>query len=299
MKKFSLQLLFLMALCACIPQRAYQNETSTASAQTAVADTAIAAIVQTHNAASSTPSLTPSSTPDGQLCNPQTSRCVTLTPTVTQTSGPSPTPTLLAEFFHGSYAYQIDFTSQVGLRYNGKVIQTGCTAACVEMVLNFWHAWNAQYPTLSAQQIIDLNAKQHMVHSEGLNIQSVDDELEENGYYLGIRTNSEKQELLDALERYGPLLVLTKAGWQPLGANHMAVVTFYDEDNDRIRLMDPMVPGGIVEYDYGNFDGIWSLNYCDDANYILQRSFFFIVPVRELRAEDELFIPNMDNPQRK
>ena len=42
-----------------------------------------------------------------------------------------------------------------------------------------------------------------------------------------------------------------------------------------------------------NFDGIWSLNYLDDAEETLQRTFFFIVPYAEISREraGEPFIP--------
>ena len=127
------------------------------------------------------------------------------------------------------------------------------------------------------------------------NIQPLEDfnwEEFENGTTVG----SSKEELTAALERYGPLLVLTKVNWTPFGANHMAVVTGYLPEKNIIRVLDPWQIGGIMEFPYENFDGIWSLNYLDDEVETLQRTFFFIVPYEEISKErtNELFIPYRD-----
>ena len=76
----------------------------------------------------------------------------------------------------------------------------------------------------------------------------------------------------------------------------MAVVTGYLPEKDIIRVLDPWQIGGIMEFPYENFDGIWSLNYLDDEVETLQRTFFFIVPFEEISKErtNELFIPYRD-----
>ena len=125
----------------------------------------------------------------------------------------------------------------------------------------------------------------------GLNIMDTADDLKELGYYLGTRQDSDKEELLAALERYGPLPVLTKVNWTPFGANHMAVVTGYDPETDTIRVLDPWQVGGIMEFPYDNFDGIWGLNYLDDVSDTLQRTFFFAVPYTELSPDNAPFVP--------
>ena len=160
------------------------------------------------------------------------------------------------------------------------------------MVLDFWHAYKEEYPTMSAQKLIDINAGQNRFSkTTGLNIMNTEDELRDMNYYLGTRQDSSKEELLAALERYGPLLILTKVNWTPFGANHMAVLTGYDPENDTVRILDPWQIGGIMEFPYENFDGIWSLNYLDDEIETLQRTFFFIIPYAELGHENEPFIP--------
>ena len=58
-----------------------------------------------------------------------------------------------------------------------------------------------------------------------------------------------------------------------------------------IRLLDPWQEGGIVEFPYMNFDGIWGLNYLDDSTDTLRRTFFFIVPYQELSPDNAPFVP--------
>lgn len=236
----------------------------------------------------SLPTETPTATPSATQ-TPLPSATFTSTPTF----GPTPTPTLGPEFFHGSLRYEVAFVSQEGLRYQGKPISTGCTAAALQMVLEFWHAYKEEYPLMSAQELIDANVRQGTFRPEsGLNITDTEDDLARLGYYLGTRTDSGKDELLTALERYGPLLILTKVEWTPFGANHMAVVTAYDPETDIIRVMDPWQEGGIMEFEYESFDGIWGLNYYEDPTEELRRCFFFVVPYAELRGAGEPFIPD-------
>lgn len=239
-----------------------------------------------------TPTLTETPTP-----TPTETATPTITPTPTATFGPTPTATLGAEYFHGTDSYDVTFVSQDELKVNGRIINNGCTAASVEMVLDFWHRYKEDYPLITAQQILNINASQGVFNEKtGLNILSVTDELKEAGYYLGTMRDSDQQELLDALERFGPLLILTKTNWNPYSANHMAVFSGYNSDADIAEIMDPLVPGGYMEMPYENFDGIWGLNYAEEEDLTLRRTFFFIVPFAEIRPENELFIPNFDNP---
>ena len=263
-------------------------ETRQDQIQPDIAGTQIAAFIQTELVPTATkiptrtpvPTITPTQTP---------------IPTLTPTSGPSPTPTLGPEYFHGSIWYEPKFVTQEGLKYKGTKINTGCTAASVQMVLDFWHEYKEEYPAITAQQLLNLNIRQNAFNpGTGLNIMSTEDELKDLNYYLGTRMDSNRKELLEALERYGPLLVLTKVNWIPSGGNHMAVVTGYDPENDIIRVLDPWQSIGIREFSYDSFDGIWSLNYLEDENDVLRRTFFFIVPYAELARENEPFIPEWE-----
>lgn len=275
--------MFLIILAGCsMPQPVGPLLTQTAEAemlQAALTETAFASLPTATPTATDTP--VPTETPEP-----------TLSPTPTATFGPTPTPTLGPDYFHGSLWYEPDFVSQEGLTYNGRTINTGCTAASLQMVLDFWHAYKDEYQTISAQQLINQNVWQGQFNpSSGLNIMNAEDDLAELGYYLGTRQDSDKEELLAALERYGPLLVLTKVNWTPFGANHMAVVTGYDAETDTIRVLDPWQVGGIMEFPYDNFDGIWSLNYLDDLTETLRRTFFFAVPYAELSPDSSPFVP--------
>lgn len=220
----------------------------------------------------------------------------TITPTITLTPTPSliprrPTATLSEEYFHGSYDYELPFLSQSGLKYRGAETNLGCTAASIQVTLDFWHTYNEDYPTMKAQQIIDINTSQGtFVAGKGLSISNVEDELNNMDYYLGIRRNSEKQELIDALERYGPLPVLVKTGWTPSKTNHLAVLTGYDPDTDTVTLNDPWYDWP-VSWNWEAFDGIWGLNYSENEGGYLTRTFFFIVPKAEIRPGADLFIP--------
>ena len=266
-------LLFPILISACNIPNSSTQATQNTEKQTAIAD-----YIQTVQAEISDPTFTPT-------VFPLPTDTPTPAPSLTPTATPEPSPTPDPKYFHGSLWYEPEFVSQEGLRYNGKLINTGCTAASVQMVLDFWHNYKEEYPTMTAQRLIDLNTWQNQFNvKSGLNIMNTKDELDELGYYLGTRQDSSKEELLDALVRYGPLLVLTKVNWTPYGANHMAVVTGYDPEEDMIRVLDPWQLGGIMEFPYENFDGIWSLNYLEDESDILQRTFFYIIPYKELEG---------------
>ena len=119
----------LIAGCA-LPQRIDGDATRTAEA-IAIGMTA------TEAARKPTAAPVPTHTP-----LPTATPVPTETPAPTATFGPSPTPTLGPGFFHGSLRYEPEYVSQEGLRFNGRKINTGCTAASVQMVLDFWHQYN-------------------------------------------------------------------------------------------------------------------------------------------------------------
>ena len=280
--------LLLMLICCFLAVRCNLPENRQDQIWAEIAGTQIAAVIQTELVPTAT--IIPTRTPV-----PTRVPTRTPVPTFTPTLGPSPTPTLGPEYFHGSIWYEPEFVTQEGLKYKGTKINTGCTAASVQMVLDFWHAYKEEYPTITAQQLLNLNIRQNAFNpGTGLNIMSTEDELKDLNYYLGTRMDSNRKELLEALERYGPLMVLTKVNWTPRGGNHMAVVTGYDPENDIIRVLDPWQSTGIMEFSYDSFDGIWSLNYLNDEKEVLRRTFFFIVPYAELARENEPFIPEWE-----
>ncbi len=207
----------------------------------------------------------------------------------------TPTPTLPEGYFRGSYVYDLPLITQSNLKYRGVPTKLGCTAASVEMILDFWNSYHNDYQTISAQTLINLNVSQGTFHAKtGLSIANVEDELKNIDYYLGIQRNSNKEDLLDALIRYGPLAVLTKTEWTPFGANHLVVLSEYNPEYNTVTFLDPWYDWPVT-WDWEAFDGIWSLNYSEEENGYLTRTFFFIVPKNEIRPEKDLFIPDTDH----
>lgn len=244
------------------------------------------AVIELTASVTNTPGLTATETPV-----PTNSPTITLSPTPTIIPG-TPTSTLPPEFFHGSYSYNLPLSNQTGLKYKGVETKLGCTAASIQMILDFWKAYNQNYKTLKAQTIIDINTAQGSFHSKtGLSITNVEDELTNLNYYLGVHRNSKKQDLIDALERYGPLPVLVKTEWIPTGANHLVVLVEYDPQNDTVTFNDPWYEWPVT-WNWEAFDGIWNLNYSEDEDGYLVRTFFFIVPKTEIRPGNDLFIQN-------
>lgn len=225
--------------------------------------------------------------PEGFQCKKDICEAFTLTPT----QGSTLTPTLSEEFFHGSWNYDLLAVSQTGLKYRGVTNNYGCAPASVQMVLGFWHDIDEKYPEMTAQEILDLASKNgEFDPKSGMNITDLADDLSKMGYYFGTVKNSNKEDLLAALKRYGPLIILTKTHWMPTSTNHMAVLIHYDPETDIVRLNDPY-SDGFVEFSYDAFDGIWGLNYTGNEESILRRTFFFIVPKDQIRPGNDLFIP--------
>ena len=146
----------------------------TAAEKTASVEMTISALISTEQVLRSSVTPTPSASPV-----PSKTPFPEPTLTFTATFGPSPTPTLGPEYFHGSLWYEPGYVSQYGLKYYGSEITTGCTAACVQMVLDFWHKYKGSYPTMGAQELIDQNVWQGQfdVHT-GLNILDTEDDLQ-------------------------------------------------------------------------------------------------------------------------
>ena len=203
---------------------------------------------------------------------------IAFTPTPVPTEIPTP-----KAYFRGSSWYTLNFVSKDNLTFNEKVVTTGDTAAAEQMVLDFWHSYNENYQTMEAQKIINLNSQQGQFNERtGLNIIDTKDELEDIGYNLIVNENSTKKEMLDALEKYGPLLVLVTEKWVPAGADHIAVLTGYDASKDLVRLLDPAQSGGIIEFYFENFDSIWGMDYSKDPQKPIRRTFYAIVPFAEM-----------------
>ena len=235
----------------------------------------------------------PTQTPSPSITMPPSP---TITPSSTPylwTMTPAATETLPADYFHGSLVYEdVPLISQRGLRYAGYQTGVGCSFAASAMALAFWHDYKDEYPELSAQELLDLNVSQGSFDPvTGIAITQLQDDFESMGYRLGTRRNSNKEELLAALERYGPVITLVKVTWKETGQNHSALLVAYDEKTDEVTLNDPWESKPIT-MTYDAFDWIWGLNYAGKGTAELRRVFFFIVPKAEIRPSGvDLFIP--------
>ena len=190
------------------------------------------------------------------------------------------TPTLKAVsgFEPDSKKYDVPLVTQDGLKYKGVKTTLGCTAASVQMVLDYWKTINPDYKTISAQKIIDINTSQGTFRTgEGLSIENVKDELQNIGYVLEIYQKSDKEQLLRVFDQFGPQILLVKTGWVPTGANHLVVLVAYDKETDTVTVNDPWFDHPFT-WGWEAFDGIWSLNYSQKENGYLTRSFFNILP---------------------
>ena len=205
---------------------------------------------------------------------PSPSPSPTFTPTPLPPT-PEPTPTTPAVI-----AYDVPVLSQEGLLLNGAPTGVGCVPVCIEMMTTWWHN-TAGDPILTAQETIDRNAEQGLYAAgRGMSSASAADELAELGYTHVMVLNSSKEELLDVLQKHGPVGVLVKTNWVPTTMNHAAVLTTYDPQSDQVTLNDPFY-GSTVTWPWEAFDGIWGLNYAGDPDYtgrVVQRVYFTIYP---------------------
>lgn len=251
--RFLFSLLFAAILCGCRRGGLPDPQVVPGPVRSSAASPTAAPLIT----ASPTPSLTPSKTFEYP------------TPSATPTAVP-----LLID-------YDVPVISQEGLLLNGAPTGVGCVPACIGMMTAWWNRTDSRYPVLSAQEVIDRNAEQGLyIAGRGMTSLSAADELAELGYIHEMRLNSSKEELLDALEKHGPVSVLVKTNWVPNTMNHAAVLTRYDETADEVTLNDPFY-GSTVTWSWGSFDGIWGLNYAGDRDYsgdVIRRVFFTIYP---------------------
>ena len=211
-------------------------------------------------------------------------------PACTASPSPSPSPSPTASAVPLSTAtpaplcYDVPVLSQDSLTLNGAPTGVGCVPSCIEMITAWWHSVSAEYPILSAQEVIDRNAAQGLYAAgRGMSSASAADELAELGYVHHMELNSSKEELLESLRTHGPAGVLVKTNWTPGTMNHAAVLTAYDPAEDTVTLNDPFY-GSSVTWSWEAFDGIWGLNYAGDRDYsgsVVRRVYFSISPEPE------------------
>lgn len=161
-------------------------------------------------------------------------------------------------------AVSVPNISQQGLQYNGENTQYGCTAASTSMVLEYWHARDPNVGTMSAQAIVDTNAKQGTFTSTGLSATDVHDEVSNLGYQtVEDRVNSDFSTLKQDVQQ-GPVIAVVKLGIQKSGYNHAVVVTNISDDG-HVTINDPW-DGQTHTYTSEKFQASWGADYGDMKN---------------------------------
>jgi predicted double-glycine peptidase len=147
--------------------------------------------------------------------------------------------------------------SQVGLKYKGERTGYGCVPTSVSMVTEYWNKENAENKTMSAQELLDTNAKQDQFHSWGMSVSNTSDELSNLGYSTESRANATKDDLKQSLQD-GPVVAIVKVNMDTTGYNHAVVVSGISE-NDEVRVNDPLT-GKSHTYEWETFSKSWGAN---------------------------------------
>jgi predicted double-glycine peptidase len=156
-----------------------------------------------------------------------------------------------------AYGHAVPLVSQQGLQYQGKNTEYGCTAASVEMVLRYWHNRDSNHKVISAQELLDINAKQGTFDGTGMSVSDTHDELRSLGYQtVEDRIGSNFESLQKDVEK-GPVVAVVKLGMQKSGYNHAVVVTGISEDGSKVLVNDPW-DGKTHEYSADTFKASWA-----------------------------------------
>lgn len=162
--------------------------------------------------------------------------------------------------------------SQQGLNLNGKSTEYGCTPTSTSMILDYWHSKDSSNGTLSAQDLLDTNAKQGEFSSIGMSPSNIHDEVKNLGYsVVEDYTNSDLSGLKDAVAK-GPVIAIVKLGMKSTGITHAVVITGISSDN-QVKINDPW-DGKSYTYSWDDFSKSWGANFGKDApknNFVVIR----------------------------
>lgn len=153
--------------------------------------------------------------------------------------------------------HDVPNVSQHGLKYDGRPTVRGCAPTATHMVLEYWHAQNDTYQTLSAQELLNLNAAEGEF-SHGMSMTDMHDQLQELGYTAQDHLDSDL-ETLKAQVAQGPVVATVKFNMAALGNNHSVVVTGISEDN-QVRVGDPWT-GESHTYTWQEFSRSWGADF--------------------------------------
>ncbi|MDY7078821.1 MAG: C39 family peptidase [Chloroflexota bacterium] len=164
----------------------------------------------------------------------------------------------------GEWWKEVPLQSQQGLTYKGEKTAYGCTPTATSMILDHWHAQDPANKTMSAQELLDINAGQKVFHSKGMSATNILDEVSGLGYGVtDVHADSNLDTLKEAVSK-GPALAIVKLGMKATGTNHAVVVTGVSDDGQQVRINDPWT-GQTHTYSWNEFSKSWGANFGKDA----------------------------------
>jgi len=173
----------------------------------------------------------------------------------------------------GEWWHDVPVQSQRGLEYKGQKTAYGCTPTATSMILDYWHAQDSDNKTMSAQELLDINAGQGVFHGKGMSATNILDEVRGLGYGVtDTHTNSDLDTLKEAVSK-GPVLAIVKLGMKAAGENHAVVVTGISEDGQQVRINDPW-DGQAHTYSWDEFSKSWGADFGKGApknNFVVIR----------------------------
>ncbi|MEK9163411.1 MAG: C39 family peptidase [Chloroflexota bacterium] len=157
---------------------------------------------------------------------------------------------------------KVQLKSQHDLVYNDQPTEYGCVPTSVSMITDYWHNNDANSPTKTPQELLDLNAAQKEFDAKGMSPTDIHDELSRMGYVAEDHTNTNFDQLRDAVKE-SPVLAIVKLNLKEAGANHAVVVTNISEKGD-VAINDPWT-GQARTYSQQQFTKSWGANFGKDA----------------------------------
>ena len=177
------------------------------------------------------------------------------------TEPPSQAPA--AQPAKSTWWHDVPLQSQRGLKYGKNKTNYGCTPTATSMILDYWHAQDPANKTMSAQELLDINAGQGVFGAEGMSATNVLDEVQGLGYGVTeVHANSNREILQQALAG-GPVLAIVKLNMRATGDNHAVVITGISDDG-QVRINDPWT-GQAHTYSWDDFARSWGANFGQDA----------------------------------
>lgn len=160
--------------------------------------------------------------------------------------------------------HDVPIQSQRDLKYKKQKTDYGCTPTATSMILDYWHAQDPTNKTMSAQELLDVNADQGVFSATGMSASHILDEVTELGYGVtDVHMGSNLDSLREAVSQ-GPVLALVKLGMKTKGTNHAVVVTGVSDDGQQVRVNDPWT-GQAHTYAWEDFSKSWGADFGRDA----------------------------------